>query len=437
MNVSSWGRFPSANHERCQTMHWRHQPPDPTSRPSFLPYGLGRSYGDVCLNDGADLLLTRGLGRFIAFDDRQGILTAEAGVSLAEVLALTVPKGWFPPVTPGTAQVTLGGMVANDVHGKNHHHDGSFGHHVLELGLWRSAEGYQTCSPEQHQELFRATIGGLGMTGLITQITFKLIPITSPMMTVETHAFRDLDGFLSLTESSDQKFRYTVAWIDTCQLKHGCRGIFFRGNHSERGDRTQIPAKSYPWRMPFRAPSLLLNRSSICAFNFFYFHHHRFHAAQTQQHYHPFFYPLDKIANWNLLYGKRGPLQYQCVVPGEKALIMLFKIVAEAKQVSFLTVLKKFGSLEAPGDLSFPRPGFTLAMDFPISRKVFALCDALDAEVMAAGGAVYPAKDARMPAENFPVFFPNWRKWEAQLDRQFSSSFYRRAVEPNLKGKAS
>jgi len=437
MTVSSWGRFPPANHESCQTVHWRHQLPDPAQQTSVLAYGLGRSYGDVCLNDGASLLMTRGLDRFIGFDAEKGLLSVEAGVSLEEVLAFVVPHGWFPPVTPGTQQVTIGGMIANDVHGKNHHHDGSFGHHLLELGLWRSEDGYVTCSPGHNVDLFKATVGGLGLTGLITHATFRLIPVSGPQMTVETHVFRDLDGFLELTASSDQKYRYTVAWVDTCHLRRGCRGIFFRGNHAQKENGPRPVAKTKTWQLPFRAPGMLLNRTSICAFNTLYFHHHKARSAEVHQHYLPFFYPLDRIANWNLLYGKRGPLQYQCVVPDEAALNRLFDLVVEAKQVSFLTVLKKFGPQDPPGFLSFPRAGFTLAMDFPIAKRSLALCENLDEEVLAAGGAVYPAKDARMSARHFQAFFPQWRQWQAHIDPKFSSGFYRRVVPKREERRAS
>lgn len=433
MQHPSWGRYPYASQVPLPVF-WKHQVADVVPEDSkVLPYGMGRSYGDVCLNDGGSLLTTRNLNRMIHFDDQQGVLHAEAGVSLAEVLDFCVPRGWFPPVTPGTKFVTLGGMVANDVHGKNHHHQGSFGHFLLHLGLWRSDTGASHCSSTENPELFKATIGGLGLTGLITDVAFQLLPITGNQMSVETLPFKTLSQFQELTESSDQGFQYTVSWVDTSQFRRGqCRGIFIRGNHADLGS---LKAPSRSLTIPFTMPSWLLNRPVLRMFNTAYFHLHALRSAPQNQHLDPFFYPLDRLHHWNRLYGKIGPLQYQCVVPDLDALQPIFKMIGGARQVSFLSVLKKFGNSIPAGFLSFPREGYTLAMDFQITPEVFQLCQCLDAYVESVGGAVYPAKDARMTGKSFEVFFPNHPKWRAWIDPVFSSSFYRRMTQPPTKEK--
>lgn len=424
MNMTSWGRFPSATHA-LQPVFWRHQVGSRLKgHSSLLPYGMGRSYGDVCLNHGGTLAPTRALNRLIDFDPQHGILHAEAGVSMEEILAFCVPKGWFPPVTPGTKFVTLGGMVANDVHGKNHHHDGSFGHHLLYFGLWRSDLGSIRCSDQEHAELFKATIGGLGLTGLITDVCFKLIPIKSAAIHTQTHRFTSMHQFLELTESSDKAFRYTVAWMDTSYMgKDRCRGIFFRGRHSEKAIKNHHPRS---FALPIRAPGFFLNRFLLKGFNKAYFYRHSAKPKARLQHFDPFFYPLDSLLHWNRLYGKVGPLQYQCVVPDVASLEELFRLVAKSGQVSFLTVLKKFGNKPPPGYLSFPKPGFTLAMDFQITPDVLKLCQALDDHVKQVGGAVYPAKDARMTGDSFKAFFPNHPQWLRRLDPAFTSSFLNR-----------
>lgn len=424
MKIQSWSRFPEAT-QHPHPLFWRHQPPFPTgSTDSFLPFGMGRSYGDVCLNNGATLLMTRGLNRLISFDPNTGIICAEAGLSMAELLEFAVPRGWFPPVTPGTKFVTLGGMIANDIHGKNHHHDGCLGHHLLSFKIWRSEEGLLSCSPQSHPELFKATIGGLGLTGLITEATLRLIPIQGPGIAVESTRFHDFDEFLELSEACEQHFRYSVSWLDTSQLKKRvCRGIFYRGNHSDLPPK-RPGALALP--MPFHAPSFALNTATLTLFNNVFFRKHPRNMVHQVQHYDPFFYPLDRLLDWNRLYGRRGPLQYQCVVPNREALEALFEQVGKFGQVSFLTVLKQFGSRPGIGPLSFPRQGFTLAMDFRVCEQVFKLCEALDDIVVACQGAVYPAKDCRMHAAHFKTFFPAWESWISHLDPQFSSSFFRR-----------
>ncbi|HTA65088.1 MAG TPA: FAD-binding oxidoreductase [Xanthomonadaceae bacterium] len=430
----SWGRYPRAAQDVI-TLAGRERLPDATDR-KLLPYGNGRSYGDSCLNDQGRLLDTRRLDHYIAFDPETGVLRCEAGVQLATILDLVVPQGWFLPVSPGTRFVTVGGAIANDVHGKNHHVAGNFGHHVRAFELLRSDGSRLPCAPDRNAEWFAATIGGLGLTGLITWAEIGLQRIASPWMAIETCKFRDLDGFFSLSEQSAVDYDYSVAWIDcVARGKSLGRGLFTRGHHApaDTGRKAVSPAR--PVGMPFTPPFSLVNPLSLRAFNALYFHRQLRARSKAICHYEPFFYPLDKIANWNRMYGKAGFLQYQCVVPPANAagtVAELLRRIATSGTGSFLAVLKQFGSRPSLGMLSFPRPGTTLALDFPIDARgrVFELLNRLDDVVAEAGGAVYPAKDARMSGSRFRQYFPAWKQFQAFIDPHFSSSFWRRVMEP-------
>lgn len=401
----------------------------------MLPYGNGRSYGDSCLNDMGNLLHMRLLDRFIAFDRNTGMLECEAGILFSEILKLVVPHGWFLPVTPGTQFVTLGGAIANDVHGKNHHRAGCLGNHVLELELLRSDGERMVCSPDQHTEWFKATIGGLGLTGAIVRASIQLRRVAGPWMRTETHRFDNLARFFDLSRESEREFEYTVAWID-CAAKGNSlgRGVFTRANHHNLPapeDRPSPPKRH--WRMPVTPPVSLVNRLSLRAFNTLYFRRQPEHALASTTHYEPYFYPLDGIQDWNRMYGPRGFLQYQCVVPpgdAEARIAELLGIIAKSGTGSFLAVLKQFGSVQSPGLLSFPRPGTTLALDFPNSGpQTMALLERLDEIVSSVGGAVYPAKDARMSGKHFRQYFGQWEKFQPFIDPRFSSSFWRRVME--------
>lgn len=429
----SWGRYPQAD-SRSLALQWRHDLPDfKTESGSFLAYGLGRSYGDSCLNHGGVLLHTRGLKRLIDFDDQNGVLTCEAGVSLEEVLAFCVPRGFFLPVTPGTQFVTVGGAVANDVHGKNHHVAGTFGCHVLALGLVRS-EGCFTCSRHEQSELFAATIGGLGLTGLITWVKFQLIPIRSSMMETHTTKFTSLQAFFDLSQKHARDCDYSVAWID-CFASRGqrTRGLFMAGNHAAAGRLTVAAAGRLA--VPCDAPNWALNALSIKAFNRLYYHRVLRQKILLNQGYRPFFYPLDGVQQWNRIYGKRGFLQFQSLTPGHDmaATQALLQAIRQAGQGSFLAVLKVFGDRRSPGMMSFPRAGVTLALDFPLQgAATFELMQRLTDIVLAAGGRLYPAKDACMSAAAFQAGFPQWETFAKWVDPQFSSSFWRRVT--NEKG---
>jgi FAD/FMN-containing dehydrogenase len=426
----SWGRYPTAQH-RLIPITWTIDAFPDVDGDKVLAFGMGRSYGDSCLNDGGTLLLTRGIDRLLQFDQRNGLLRCEAGVSLDNILKFADPRGWFLPTTPGTKFVTIGGAIANDIHGKNHHRAGTFGCHVTRFELLRSDGSRHECSPSQNQDLFSATIGGLGLTGLITWVELQLRAITGPMIDMESVKFHNLNEFLSLSAESDQKFEYTVAWLD-CLAKGSSkgRGIFMRGNHASGDVGRKISHGSPRINVPFVMPSFVLNLYLMRVFNSAYY------AKQgpikhSTVHYDSFFYPLDSIANWNRIYGPRGFFQYQLVVPLNRAdaVAEILDRILASRQGTFLAVLKTFGSIESPGMLSFPQPGITLALDFPnrgaATSKLF---EELDAIVLEAGGRLYPAKDARMPAAVFQKSFPQWKTFGNYIDPAFSSSFWRRVT---------
>lgn len=430
----SWGRYPKARQEIVR-INWRDEslPEAGNPRLTLLPFGNGRSYGDSCLNDGGALIDTRGLSRFIELDSVRGILRCEAGVLLSEILDLIVPLGWFLSVTPGTRFVTVGGAIANDVHGKNHHRQGTFGRHVLRFELLRSDEQRLNCSEEENRELFRATIGGLGLTGVVVWAEIKLMKISNPYIDVQTIKFSNLREFFELTADSDADFDYTVAWVD-CLAKGKSlgRGHFMRANPAPALRDAPAYKRQSSLAVPFTPPVALVNNLSLKTFNLLYYNKQRKKQRREIVHYEPFFYPLDFIRQWNRIYGPHGFMQYQCVVPltsGPGAIGEILERIAQAGKGSFLAVLKVFGDVASPGMLSFPRPGPTLALDFPNQgSKTLELLDRLDEVVMQAGGTVYPAKDARMSSSSFQRYYPQWKAFSDYIDPRFSSSFWRRVT---------
>lgn len=394
-----------------------------------LPFGNGRSYGDVCLNTRGTLLDTRRLDRILAFDTETGRIRCEAGVLLSDILDRAVPEGWFLPVTPGTKFVTVAGAIANDVHGKNHHRAGTFGRHVIAFELERSDGTRRVCRPDENSELYAATIGGLGLTGLIRWAEVQLIPVAGRAIDAETTRFPGLARFFELSAESDERFEYTVSWID-CLAKGDAlgRGWYIGGNHAAEKDDGVPRRRSLDFFV--KPPLSLVNALSLRAFNLLYYH--RPVPAAGPVDYDPFFYPLDAITRWNRMYGPRGFYQFQCVVPaadGEAVIRSLLDQTAKFRQGSFLAVLKQFGDLPSPGLLSFPRPGPTLALDFPNrGARTTELLATLERIVMDAGGALYPSKDACMSPESFEAAYPQWRALEALRDPAFDSDFWRRVT---------
>jgi FAD/FMN-containing dehydrogenase len=429
----SWGRYPQVAPRQVIPIFWRDEIPDLASlETSILPYGYGRSYGDSCLNEGGVTLDVSHLRRFLAFDEEQGLLRCEAGVALGEILELIVPRGWFLPVTPGTKFVSVGGAIANDVHGKNHHRAGTFGCHVRQFELLRSTGERLICSPEENVDLFHATIAGLGLTGVILWAELQLKRIPGPYINMQRIRFASLKEFLALAEESEQDFEYTVAWVD-CFARGSelGRGFFTRGNHSQRQAFRPLPKKR-TLTMPIDLPSFVLNTFTLKSFNTIYYRAQKERLIARNVPYEPFFYPLDSIHHWNRLYGKRGFFQYQCIVPyrdGYEVMKEVLERISYSGEGSFLAVLKTFGAASSPGMLSFPRPGLELALDFANQgRKTLCLLDALDVLVRENGGTVYPAKDARMSPESFQTYFPRWREFAQYIDPKFSSSFWRRVT---------
>jgi FAD/FMN-containing dehydrogenase len=431
----SWGRYPTYG-AKVVPLHWQSDFPAMTEglHNGALPVGMGRSYGDVCLLKDGNLLLTTAMNRLIRFDAETGLLTAEGGITLAQILDFAVPRGFFLPVTPGTKYVTLGGAIANDIHGKNHHVAGTFGRHVTQFELVRSDGSRMLCSPTENPGLYAATIGGLGLTGLISWATLRLKPIVSRMIDYEGIQFHGVDEFLDLTRES-QDIEYTVSWVDvTSTGKNFARGVFMQGDHSSRRD-TLKPSSKPKLIFPFDAPPFALNRFSASLFNAAYFHKQIHKRAVALQDYEPFFYPLDKVLHWNRMYGKRGLLQFQYVIPWEHAkegTIAILHEVAKSGLASFLAVLKVFGDVPSPGMMSFPKPGITLALDFPIKPdRSFPLFARLADMTLEFGGRLYPAKDAAMTASQFQAFYPQWEQLARYRDPLLTSSFWER-VTSNL-----
>lgn len=371
----------------------------------------------------------RALDRFIRVDWEQGIVLAEAGVTLAEILALAIPRGWFLPVTPGTQYVTLGGAIGNDVHGKNHHRRGTFGNHVLRFGLLRQGE-LLACSPADHPELFAATIGGLGLTGVIAWAEIRLMPIRSSQVDSTQVRFGGLNEFFALSAELDPRHEYSVAWIDClARGRQAGRGVFSVGDHARYG-RLEVDGRT-KLQVPLTPPMSLINRLSLRAFNEFYWRLHPARRTPRRVDYEPFLYPLDRILHWNRIYGRRGFQQYQCAIPdavAEPALHELLGAIAASGQGSFLAVLKRCGAIASPGLLSFPLPGTSLALGFPHRAELAPLFARLDTIVREAGGRLYPAKDAHMSASDFRRAYPAWERLEALRDPVLNSRFWKRVT---------
>jgi FAD/FMN-containing dehydrogenase len=428
----SWGRYPSYD-ATVKSIHWQGDFPRVIDgvHHGALPVGMGRSYGDVCLLKDGTLVQTTAMNRLLEFDPDTGMLTAEAGITLAQILDFAVPRGYFLPVTPGTKYVTLGGAIANDIHGKNHHVAGTFGCHVTQFELVRSDGTRMLCSPTENPDYFSATIGGMGLTGMMTWAQVRLKPIVSRMVDYEGIQFHGIDEFLDLTRQAEH-VEYTVSWVDvTSTGKNFCRGIFMQGDHSKAPAPLKVSSKP-KLVFPMELPGFALNSLSVGLFNTLFFHKQIKQRVTALQDYEPFFYPLDAVLKWNKMYGKRGLLQFQYAIPWEHAregTVAILQAVAKSGLASFLAVLKAFGDVPSPGLMSFPKPGITLALDFPIKPdKSFALFDRLARMTHEFGGRLYPAKDARMTAEQFQAFYPQWERLARYKDPAITSSFWERVI---------
>jgi FAD/FMN-containing dehydrogenase len=428
--ISSWGRLSYEDHHVIP-LNERHKVANiiKTQEGTVgIAHGMGRSYGDVALNPKGLLWLTTGLNHLIRFDSKTGRLHCESGVLLRDIQRLFIPRGWMLPVTPGSQMVTVGGAIANDVHGKNHHALGSFGDHIQHIKLVRTDGTEIECGPNLNAEWFAATVGGLGLTGLIVEVELQLRSTSSPWLDTETIPYANLSEFFKLADSSEEYWEHTVSWID-CMSKKG-QGIFMRANpNKDLRDTAKIKAERKIFFLP---PISLVNKITLRPLNFTYYNFKKYNAGSSITHYEPFFYPLDKLLEWNRIYGPKGFFQYQSVIPrnvGQDATQAMLKEIEKSGEGSFLAVLKTFGNRESLGMLSFPEPGVTLALDFPNHAfRTLKLLDRLDAIVKEAKGRIYPAKDARMPRDLFEAGYPKLNRFLKYRDAGISSSLSRRLL---------
>jgi FAD/FMN-containing dehydrogenase len=420
--LEGWGRLKSPGRE-IRPDDLLRAPAAPISR------GLGRSYGDSSLPPaGGTAINTVRADRILAFDEVTGVLRAEAGLALHELNRITLPRGWFTPVTPGTHFVTLGGMVAADVHGKNHHVAGTFGSHVTRLSVKLADGRVVECGPDKERDLFRATVGGMGLTGHILEVEFGLERVPSPWIVQETERVPDVDAYVARLKEDAKRWPMTVGWLDCLSTgKSLGRGYVMRGRWAEPHEApVRFPKERMRLRFPFEAPSILLGRYTVKAFNTLLFHQHPKKRIRTSI-VSPFtwFYPLDFVKDWNLMYGPRGFTQYQCVLPesaGPQAARRFLEVLTKRGGASFLCVIKDCGP-ESPGLLSFPMPGISIALDIAVRDDTQALVDALNEHVIREGGRIYLAKDMFTRAEHFRAMEPRLEEFQR----------IRRKYDPGLK----
>ncbi|RVU48560.1 FAD-binding oxidoreductase [Lujinxingia sediminis] len=426
--LAGWGRYPIVEalcarpESQSQTLNAFNE----REGDAVLAHGFGRSYGDAALLSQGRVVLTRRLKKMLAFDETSGVLRVEAGVTIGELIEVFLPRGWFVPVVPGTQFVSVGGAIGCNIHGKNHGHAGCFGDHVLSMEVLLASGEVVRCSRAQHDDLFWATIGGMGLTGIILSAEIQLQAVESGAIEMESIRFNNLDEFFQISEESTDYF-HTVSWIDC--VKGGSqmgRGIFMRGRHASAEQAATLSegplervVELVQRALDGRAfeSNLLLNRATIRLFNEAYYHKHPAGELHSVVGYEPFFFPLDAVENWNYVYGKRGFLQYQMVVPEREAVRDILKVISESKMASFLAVIKEFGDQDH-GGLSFPCGGTTLALDFPnFGEPLLAMMERLDALVAEVGGRIYLGKDARLSAEMFRRMYPTWEAWREVRDR--------------------
>jgi decaprenylphospho-beta-D-ribofuranose 2-oxidase len=408
------------------------------AQPNYISRGLGRSYGDTALNHQSGVLLHTQFARFLHFDQETGILECEAGVSFEEIIEHFLHRGWFLPVTPGTKYVTVGGAIANDVHGKNHHVDGCFSEHVLDFTLLTASGEILHCSREENADVFYATIGGAGLTGIILTARIRLIPVETAYIEVDYIKAKNLKHAFELFAKTNENYQYSVAWIDCLASgKSLGRSVLMLGNHAPKSKvkaKDPLCIKKKPkLNVPFHFPSIVLNKASIKAFNFAYYNSYKDEVGKIVD-YDSFFYPLDSILNWNRAYGKKGFVQYQAVFPPETAyrgLTKMLERLSRSGRSSFLAVLKSSGE-QNKGLLSFPFKGYTLALDIPIhDAGLFPFLREMDELVLEHGGRIYLAKDSEAAPDVFAKMYPTLPQFKAikqKLDPNnvFSSSQARR-----------
>ena len=410
MQITGWGKYPVIEASLCHPQSHRQVKDCLEEDFSGISRGMGRSYGDSSL--AAQVVDVLPLNHILGFDSETGIVSCQAGVTLADLLSVFVPKGWFLPVTPGTKFVSVGGAIASDVHGKNHHIDGSFTDHLVEMLVMLADGNILTCSPSQNSDLFHATCGGMGLTGVILQASFRLKPINSSFIDEVTYKAPNLAAILELFEQYADS-TYSVAWIDcSSRGKQMGRSLLMLGEHAPEDLECRTTGKS-KLTLPVELPNSTLNRYTIRAFNNIYYHRIMRSKRKRRIHYEPYFYPLDSINHWNRLYGRNGFTQYQFVLPreaGKQGLHAILKRIVDSHRGSFLSVLKAFGP-ENANYISFPKAGYTLALDFKLDAGIFEFLNELDRIVLDYGGRLYLTKDVRMGEAMFKDSYPRWQQF--------------------------
>jgi len=420
--MANWGNYPVVESNE-EYFSFPEQLQELLSRDaSFIPRGNGRCYGDASLAQ--TTISTLKFDKILSFDKSTGVFECQSGLTLDQILEVIVPAGWFLPVTPGTKFITVGGAVASDVHGKNHHIDGSFSNHILEMEIVLASKESLVCSPQLHPDLFEATCGGMGLTGIISRVKFQLKKIGTSFIRQKQVKASNLEELIQLFDEYNH-YTYSVAWIDC--LKKGKdfgRSILMLGEHASLEDLNekqkqnplQLPKKKQI-NFPFNLPSWVLNSFTVKAFNFLFYQKNLKKEINNVIGYEPFFYPLDAILHWNRGYGKNGFVQYQFVLPLEakKGLIEILNAISDKGLGSFLAVLKVFGKQESI--ISFPREGYTLALDFPVKSGLLEFLDELDQIVLRYGGRLYMSKDARMKPEILRQGYPGLDRFKEIVRR--------------------
>lgn len=407
----------------------------------LLARGLGRSYGDAALSASSCILLTGKLNRMLSFDCHTGALCCEPGVDYTEIIRTFLPRGWFPPVTPGTKYVSMGGALASDIHGKNHHRDGSFVNFVNSFKLITADRQILRCTRQENSDLFWATAGGMGLTGFISELEISLRPVENQYMVVKKIRCANLAETFRMIEDNEEDYQYSVSWIDCLSGgKDLGRSILILGRHARAselkpGNPSPVSTETKQvLKVPLDMPSWILNRYSIGAFNSLYYHLSAGSGEEKITHLDPFFYPLDSLADWNRMYGKAGFIQFQCALPlssSKAGLEEVLTLSSKRGRSSFLAVLKKFGA--GHGLLSFPMAGYTLALDMPVKPGLFEFTRELDELVIKYGGRVYLAKDACLAPESFRMMYPDLAKWTALKRSVDPASRFSSALSERLK----
>jgi FAD/FMN-containing dehydrogenase len=420
--IANWGNYPVMESEVKKFSFVDQLEELMTKTNHFIPRGNGRCYGDASL--AVNTISTLNYNRILSFDAENGIFECQSGLTLDRILEVIVPKGWFLPVTPGTKFITVGGAVGSDVHGKNHHVEGSFSNHIIDMDVMIADGSILMCSPAQHTDLFDATCGGMGLTGMITRVKFRLKKIETSYIKQKQIKAKNLDELIKLFEDY-KTYTYSMAWID-CLSKgeQFGRGILIVGEHAKAGDLNNKQKKKIlkvsgkpKISFPFNMPSWTLNTFTIKIFNFFVYNKNVKKEIDNVVPYEPFFYPLDSILHWNRGYGKKGFVQYQFVLPlsARQGLVDILKRISDAGLGSFLAVLKVFGKQDSL--ISFPDEGYTLALDFPVRKGLFKFLDELDEIVLQFGGRLYMSKDARMKPEVLFRGYPRLEQFKSIIHK--------------------